>query len=60
MKISIPYNIIDAFWTHFAPKGLISLVSRTPAYALECIVVGEPEVLEEVKTWRTRGVGYIC
>lgn len=56
MKIAISYNILDEFWAHFSPKGLISLVSRTPAYALECIVMGSNEVLEEVKTWEHRGV----
>ena len=56
MKIAISYSVLDEFWAYFSPKGLISLVSKTPTYALECIVAGSDEVLEEVKAWKNRGV----
>ena len=51
MKIAIAYNNLEAFWNHFEPKGLKLMCSRTPAYAYECIVAGEEEVLNEVKNF---------
>ena len=56
MKIAIAYNNLEAFWNHFESKGLIPLCSRTPSYALECIVVGDEEVLAEVKNFP----GVVC
>ena len=56
MKIAIAYNNLEAFWTHFEPRGLKLMCSRTPAYAYECIVAGEEEVLAEVKNFP----GVVC
>ena len=56
MKISIAYNNLEAFWIHFEPKGLVLMCSRTPSYAMECIVAGEEEVLAEVKNFP----GVVC
>ena len=56
MKIAINYNNLEAFWNHFEPKGLKLMCSRTPSYAMECIVAGEEEVLNEVKKFS----GVVC
>lgn len=56
MKIAIAYNNLEAFWTHFEPKGLKLMCSRTPIYAYECIVAGEEEVLNEVQKFP----GVVC
>ncbi len=56
MKIAIAYNNLKAFWNHFEPKGLKLMCSRTPSYAMECIVAGEEEVLNEVKKF----AGVVC
>lgn len=56
MKIAIAYNNLEAFWNHFESKGLTTLCSRTPSYALECIVAGDEEVLVEVKNFP----GVVC
>ena len=56
MKIAIVYNNLEAFWNYFEPKGLKLMCSRTPAYAYECIVAGEEEVLAEAKNFP----GVVC
>ena len=56
MKIAIAYNNLEAFWNNFEPKGLILMCSRTPSYAMECIVAGEEEVLAEVQKFP----GVVC
>ena len=56
MKIAIAYNNLEAFWIHFEPKGLVLMCSRTPSYAMECIVAGEEEVLAEVQKFP----GVVC
>lgn len=56
MKIAIAYNNLEAFWNHFEPKGLKLMCSRTPSYAMECIVAGDEEVLAEVKNFP----GIVC
>ena len=56
MKIAIAYNNLEAFWNYFESKGLKLMCSRTPAYAYECIVAGEEEVLAEAKKFS----GVVC
>lgn len=56
MRIAIAYNNLEVFWNHFEPKGLKLMCSRTPSYAMECIVAGNEEVLAEVKSFP----GVVC
>lgn len=56
MRIAIAYNNLEAFWNHFEPKGLKLMCSRTPSYAMECIVAGDEKVLAEAKNFP----GVVC
>lgn len=63
MKIFINANIMEAFWNHFAPKDVISLVSTPSMGGVLCIVDvknwGETKyteqevkaIYEEIKQW---------
>ena len=51
MKIAIAYNNLEAFWNHFEPKGLKLMCSRTPSYAMECIVAGDEKFWQKSRTF---------